>query len=367
MKKHYVENQLQLIKYFLLSFLAFIFFINKSISQTNISGIINSYSSVTAINTPNCVPCAASCVHTVTVANGALFAPGDFGLIIQMKGATINTANTITSGAVTAINNSGNYEFFEIVSIAGNVLTTTFPFIKQYSVAGVVQVVRVPNYPNGANITGTLTAADWSEATGTGGVLALKATNVIFSANIDVVGKGFQGVEMNVDGTPDNCTVDPASVFVVPSTNNSSWFKGAGIVADDPATSKGRAPRANGGGSGISGDSGGGGGSNYGSGGEGGKRWCDINNLNAGGLGGRSLIQFVSDNKVFLGGGGGSGFRTTGNSATPSNGGGIVMIFANNITGNGFTINASGVNAFAVNPTGAPDGGGGGGAGGSVA
>lgn len=51
----------------------------------------------------------------------------------------------------------------------------------------------------------------------------------------------------------------------------------------DNNTNRGRSPRANGGGSGVSGDSGGGG-SNYGAGGEGGKRWCNVSGVNAGGI-----------------------------------------------------------------------------------
>ena len=138
------------------------FAINK-VSAQSISGIVNAYSAVTAITQPACAPCDVACVHTITVANGALFAPGDKALIIQMKGATINTANAAGSGNVTAINNAGNYEFFEVGSIVGNVLTPRYPLIRSYTVSGKVQVVRIPQFADNVTITGTLLAQDWDE------------------------------------------------------------------------------------------------------------------------------------------------------------------------------------------------------------
>ena len=336
------------------------------VSAQSISGIVNAYSAVTAITQPACAPCDVACIHTITVTNGALFAPGDKALIIQMKGATINTANAAGSGDVTAINDAGNYEFFEVGSIVGNVLTPRYPLIRSYTVSGKVQVVRIPQFADNVTITGTLMAQDWDEVTGTGGVVAIEAGKVTFNAGIDVLGQGYKGIQMGVNGTPDNCTVVPTNVFVVNSGTNSTYTKGDGIVLDNAATNRGRAPRANGGGSGISGDSGGGGGSNYGAGGEGGKRWCDIDGANAGGLGGYALTTFLAQNKVFLGGAGGPGFVTTNNPSNAADGGGIVIIFADTIVGNGNTINARGTTPVAINPVGAPDGGGGGGAGGSV-
>ena len=336
------------------------------VSAQSISGIVNAYSAVTAISQPACAPCDVSCIHTITVANGALFAPGDKALIIQMKGATINTANAVGSGNVTAINNAGNYEFFEIGSIVGNVLTPRYPLIRSYTVSGKVQVVRIPQFADNVTITGTLMAQDWDEVAGTGGVVAIEAGKVTFNAGIDVLGQGYKGIQMGINGTPDDCSVNPTTVFNVNSATNSTYTKGDGIVIDNTATNRGRAPRANGGGSGISGDSGGGGGSNYGAGGEGGKRWCDIDGANAGGLGGYSLTTYLAQNKVFLGGAGGPGFVTTSNPSNAADGGGIVIIFADTIVGNGNTINARGTSPVAINPVGAPDGGGGGGAGGSV-
>ncbi|MCO6173417.1 hypothetical protein NHF50_00005, partial [Flavobacterium sp. NRK F10] len=327
--------------------------------------MINSYTSVTSISTPACLPCDANCIHTITVTDVSSFSVGDKALIIQMKGASIATTNNASGGSITSINEAGNYEFFEIGAIAGNVITPRYALIRNYNVAGKVQIVRIPEL-NNANISATLTASPWNDATGTGGVVAISANTLTFNADIDVQGLGFTGVGMPFNGSPDNCSINPSAQMVLPNTNNSSYTRGEGISLFDPLTDRGRAPRANGGGSGVSGDSGGGGGSNYGAGGEGGKRWCDVSGLNAGGVGGFSMAPYLALDKVFLGGAGGPGFVTTSNPSSAANGGGIVIIFANDIIGNGFRINASGLSPVAVNPVGAPDGGGGGGAGGSI-
>lgn len=108
---------------------------------TNISGIINQYTPVTALDNPAC-GCDPACKHEITVVSTSAFSVGDRALIIQMKGATINTTNTAAGGDVTAINNAGNYEFFVIGDIVGNILVPKFPLIRDYTPGvGVVQVV----------------------------------------------------------------------------------------------------------------------------------------------------------------------------------------------------------------------------------
>ncbi|WP_281234901.1 Ig-like domain-containing protein [Flavobacterium gelatinilyticum] len=357
-------NKERTLKQFLVGFL---FLCSLSgYSQTNISGIVNSYFSVVGINQPNCDPCDLSCINTITVTNAAGLVPGDKALIIQMKGAEIDLTNTIEGGKINRIHNTGNYEFFEIKSITGNVLTPMYPLLKNYTLADMVQVVRVPKYTGQVNITAELTAKDWNTNDKNGGVLAIQAGRVVFNADINVAGKGYEGIQMTINGPNNDCDPDPNNLYVLSNTATASFTKGDGIVIDNINYNRGRAPRANGGGSGVAGDSGGGGGSNYGAGGEGGKRWCNVNGTNAGGLGGVSLASFFAQDKVFLGGAGGSGYVTTNNPSSAADGGGIVIIFADEIVGNGHSIIADGFAPLAVNPSGDPDGGGGGGAGGTV-
>jgi hypothetical protein len=340
-----------------------------AIAQVNISGVINQNTAVTEIQQPNCSDCDPDCKDTIVVENAASFQVGDLALIIQMKGAVVDVSNTITGGQITDIANAGNYEFFIVdsVDLASNLIFPEYGLIKAYDEAGQVQIIRIPNYgKHPVTVTNTLTAPTWEESNGTGGVVALVAKKLILNANIDVIGKGFKGNQMTVNGTPDNCSINPTSAYTLNSTATQSYTKGEGIVADNTAYNRGRSPRGNGGGSGISGDSGGGGGSSYGQGGIGGKRWCDPFGAEAGGLGGVSLSSYFLEDKLFLGGAGGSGYVTTNNPSDATDGGGIVILFVDTIVGNGYSILADGTSPVLVNPVGPPDGGGGGGGGGSV-
>jgi hypothetical protein len=77
----------------------------------SISGVVNSYYSITAVNT---------ITNTITVGNATGLSAGQTVLLIQMKGATIDGTNTSTYGNITAINDAGNYEFNIICSVNGN-------------------------------------------------------------------------------------------------------------------------------------------------------------------------------------------------------------------------------------------------------
>lgn len=202
-------------------FFFFITFSFTGIGQTSISGVVNSYASVINMNAGSCDPCDANCTDTITVSNIGSFQADDKALIIQMKGADLDITNSSSGGSVTAINQAGNYEFFEIESVSGNTITLKYPLVRSYNFSGKVQIVKIPNY-NEVDITGTLTALDWDATTGTGGVVALSAEQITFNANIDVNGKGFKGLRMETNGTPDNCSLTPNNQFVLPNTNSSS-------------------------------------------------------------------------------------------------------------------------------------------------
>jgi len=302
--------------------------VNSAFGQLSlISGQVNSYAEVTGITNPICDPCdiSSACLNAVTVVDGTMFTVGDRVLIVQMKGATINTANSYPSGEITDIGNAGNYEFFTIKAIVGNDIYPSGQLVKSYDAAGLLQLVLVASYPNDAEITGDLQSAPWDRTTGKGGIVAIYVENTLtFNANINVKGAGYQGVSVNTNGSPDNCGTNPNTLMNKASTSSDVSPKGHGVVIDNAATNGGRAPRGNGGGGGVSGDSGGGGGSNFGAGGAGGWRWCNVNGARAGGEGGVAMETFMSDNRLFFGGAGGPGFITNLNSADASNGGGVL-------------------------------------------
>jgi len=289
----------------------------------------------------------------VTVGSAAGFAPGDKVMIIQMKGATVNTANNATFGQITAYNNAGNYEFGTIASIAGTQVTLSSALTQTYTTTAAVQLIRVPVYTN-AVVTGTLTCQAWNGSTG--GVLVFESTcDVTLNANIDVTGRGFRGG--NIVSSFFNCN---DGNYATSFAGNSAGQKGEGIAAYPPNLDANRAPLANGGGGSNWGNPGAGGGSNAGAGGRGGNEFTGCANTSWG-IGGYALT--LAPTRAFMGGGGGGGYRDNGLSAAAgSNGGGLVFINAPSIAGNNFSILANGANVTTVTDSEGAGGGGGGGA-----
>ncbi len=125
----------------------------------------------------------------------------------------------------------------------------------------------------------------------------------------------------------------------------------------------GRGNLANAGGGGNAQESGGGGGGNGSAGGNGGNDALDTAN---GGIGGRALSYSNSVRRVFMGGSGGCpGPNDEDKFLAGSNGGGIILIRANQINGNGHSILANGVDE-PIDSSASLFPGGGGGAGGVV-
>ena len=126
-----------------------------------ISNIVNSYSPVLALN---------SCENKITVEDGLTFKAGDTVLIIQMKGAVIDSTNTINFGTITDYKNSGNYEFNYVKSKSGNIIELRNVLTRQYDIPiGKVQLIRVPYYAS-ATVTSSLSCLPWDGSKG--GVLA---------------------------------------------------------------------------------------------------------------------------------------------------------------------------------------------------
>jgi hypothetical protein len=335
--------------------------------STNVSGIVNSVlSAVSAINPVS---------NSVTLTDPSGFAPGDSVLIIQMKGATMNTANAATFGDISAINSAGKYEINVICSVTGSDVVMERNFLNTYSVAGRVQLIKIPSY-NAVVVNGTVSAQPWNGSTG--GVVIFSAREwVRLDADIDVSGQGFRNgwdhSNYAGQGCDCNCAGGQYTNFYYPVFSCRAADKGEGI-ADSVATMEfGKGKESTGGGGGNDHNAGGGGGSNFGVGGNGGTSnaptcfagaYCRGLNF---GFGGVSLnaTGFISNaqNRIFLGGGGGSGHDNNGTGTAGARGGGIVIILADSLHLNSRTINARGrsQSIFATS-----DGSGGGGAGGTV-
>lgn len=332
-----------------------------SSSQTNISGIVNSYYKVIEV-----IP-AKACVR-LSSTTGLAF--NDKAMIIQMKGATINTSDPASSsfGDTVSLNNAGNYEIGTICYIIGDSVFFVFHFLNQYTVADKVQLVKIPQYYS-ATVTDTLKAAPWNNTTGTGGVLAIWVDqDLVLNAPVYADSSGFRGGSYRQsNGT---CSNSPgANMYAYNGTSTTPQngaYKGEGIADVLGTQSGGRGAPANGGGGGNNHNNGGAGGANLSTGGDGGGNSSSgaFNcTLSRQGKGGKALSSY-GGKKIFPGGGGGAGHVNNG-FAGPNgagHGGGIIFIRSLNLTGNGNKISSSGQ----VGGAAASDGASGGGAGGTI-
>lgn len=320
-------------------------------AQEAISGIINQYAAVLAIDT---------CAAAIEVDDSAGFSAGDSLLVIQMQGASILLDDGLAFGALASLGSAGRHERAVIREIDGNRIYVSYGLIHAYEPSGRVQLVSLPYYEQ-AVVEAPLTAAPWDGQKG--GVLALSAGELVMNADIDVSGRGFRGgsAALNYDG---GCTwLINYTGYRYEAGSIRSGNKGEGIAGVPAAWPRGRGAVANGGGGGNDHNSGGGGGSLLVAGGQGGENdnpsffGCKGYSPGRGGWG----LTDASP-RPYLGGGGGAGHGNNDVATDGGNGGGIVLLLADRITANGFAILANGQDAAHAGG----DGGGGGGAGGSL-
>ncbi|TMI70893.1 MAG: T9SS type A sorting domain-containing protein [Bacteroidetes bacterium] len=327
-------------------------------AQSNISGIVNSYYKVIEV-----IPAKACVRLNTTIGLGY----NDKAMIIQMKGASINTASSTSSsfGDTTSLNDAGNYEIGTICSISGDSVFFDYMFLNNYTVTGQVQLVRIPEYYS-ATVVDTLKAAPWNNTTGTGGVLAIFVDqDLVLNKPISADTIGYRGGIFRLsNGTCSNIPGATAYAYNPTSATQLGATKGEGVADVVITQAGGRGAPANGGGGGNNHNNGGAGGANLTAGGDGGG-----NSSSSGcstpiqGKAGKALSSY-GGKKIFMGGGGGAGHANNGFAASNGggHGGGIVFIRALNIIGNGYKISANG-------QTGGPalsDGASGGGAGGTI-
>lgn len=327
---------------------------NQLNGQVELSGVINQYSKVLNIESDNCQ-------NKITVADVSPFDEGQFVVLIQMQGATINESNSSSFGDIQELNNAGFYEINEVISVNGTGIYLKYQNQHDYDIDGNVQLITMPNFGD-VNVTNTLTADSWNGEIG--GVLALRVTGqLLLNSNIDVSGLGFRGGETQTSSN-NNCTwLFQQNDYFYGFGNWRGSAKGEGIAPIILDKEFGKGPQANGGGGGNDHNSGGGGGANVSNGGVGGENdepstfGCQGNHP---GLGGKAIGDI--ENRIFLGGGGGAGHDNNQAGTDGSNGGGIVIFIVEEFIPAGFSILANGIST----QDGGGDGAGGGGAGGSI-
>ncbi|MEO0896198.1 MAG: T9SS type A sorting domain-containing protein [Bacteroidota bacterium] len=329
----------------------------------SLAGVINTYAHVSNLDAIN---------STITVDNITDFVVDGKVMLMQMRGAAINTNNSSNFGDINNIGGAGSYMFGRICVvdtpssqiILQETIDPTFA-TSAFDSAG-IQLITVPEYLGNVVIRGTLTADPWDGQKG--GVLVFDALGTVkLDANVDVSGLGFKGGEKMPTGST-------CSWFSPTTTAYYDYFggsldgamKGGGITEYVSGRTGGYGKLANGGGGGNNHNTGGGGGSNYGAGGSGGNRIrfgifeCFGEEPGDPGI----TLSFdgysFANNRIFLGGGGGAGHGNNNESEKGGNGGGIVMIFADQIDGQARVISADGEDVIDSGSDGGSGGGGGG-------
>ncbi len=342
----------------MMRYIFFLFFLFTQIqlwAQTSLKGIVNNYAKVTTIDT---------CTNKITLQNASAFAKNERVLMIQMKGAEINVANSAAFGNIFNYRGVGNYEVNTIDSVYGNTIVFKYKIINFYNTSFVTQLVSLPKYAS-ALVIDTLKALKWDG--NIGGIIALEADNLELNAPIDASGAGYRGGKalLSADLTNNCGWLFQVSDYFLPKNNWRGSEKGEGIADYVVNREWGRGAQATGGGGGNDHNAGGGGGANVAKGGNGGRNndndtfTCQGPNP---GIGGKAIPLLNALNHLFLGGGGGAGHGNNGLATSGGAGGGIVFLIGKKLNANNHKILANGGDVATT----LGDGSGGGGAGGTI-
>lgn len=352
---------LQALKKRVVFFICYVLIAICSFAQTPIQGVVNTYHKV------NSIDLSKACIIVEDPTGLTL---NNMVMIVQMKGASIITANDPTYGTVSNLNNAGNYEIGTICFIKDDSVFLFHQLQNSYTpLDGKVQLVQFADDVS-FNVVNTVTALPWDSTTGLGGVIAIHADlSITLNAGIDASGNGYKGGPFFLSGSicsnssPFNGYVyngSPSSPFP-PATQNGAR-KGEGVAFVSSLQSGGRGAPANGGGGGNNHNNSGGGGANLNAGGIGGgnsssSMYCNVTLKGEGGKG----LNSSGGQKIFLGGGGGAGHNNNGVfTMGGGDGGGIIFIWANEIISNTQIIRANGAGGGQSQADGAGGGGGGG-------
>ena len=305
----------------------------------------------------NCWPVVSATGANVVSTAALPLVAGDRILLHQTQDvfATIPTASPMLE-----VGEAGRWEIAVVASTSGTAVSVDPPLTYGYdsSSGRRAQLCRLRQYQNVSVVApALLTPSDWNGTTG--GILAffvngtLTLTTAGAGANTGALsadGRGFRPGDSLENGS----TV--ADITAETTTLQNGGAKGEGLDATYFGQ-YGRGNPANGGGGGNGRFGGGGGGGGFGSGGLGGRQAQGQGDVPA--TAGRGGAAAVAPERLFFGGGGGVG-HTNNEQGVAGRGGGIVLVFARNITGAGH-VRANGGDALDVNDKeGGPGGGGGG-------
>ncbi|HZI12930.1 MAG TPA: Ig-like domain-containing protein [Myxococcus sp.] len=265
------------------------------------------------------------------------FDVGDLVMVLQGTGLDPSLANDTEINL--AGRATGRWELGRVgaVDAGAGLITLTRPLTVAFT-GGATQVVKVPEY---TTLTvapgGRIIAEPWDGRRG--GVVALLATGAVNNDGaISASGQGFRG-GVTFNGSGDGC-VDPDEDWPGGAPKGEGGVLGRYFALDVfPWTGLGLFGGrnvANAGGGGICHNSGGGGGGGAGAGGKGGRTWSgdEPSSRDVGGFGGARMVFDPAD-RLFFGGGGGTGHANDEANLPGGAGGGIVFIRGASLGGTG--------------------------------
>ncbi len=312
---------------------------------------------------------------SVIVEDASGFSVDDTVLFFQTIGGLPNEKGDMPNFYYT-----GKYGIMKIQEINGNIIVfnSTLPSMaaNPRQPGEIAQLVKIPVYKNARiteNFANDSAYWEWNSATKTGGVFPLIVGRLTLETDFSANGQGFKG------GIPDGeygglCSAASgdtiySSVGMFTDAADSSGRKGESYDKEGYIFTKGFENVGSGGGGGNGKYAGGGGGANSGYGANGGyeSESCspaqDIGGKRGEGFGYSNSSGDFSFNRIFLGGGGGTGTQnpSLNRFATPGgDGGGIIILLADTVIGNGYKITANGESVVEPATAGAGGGGGGG-------
>ena len=258
---------------------------NGSITVSTANKIVNEYTTLTADAAAGAtsITVAASGLNT-NARFAAALAPGDLIMIIQMQGATLSGTSVEwpvgsgtflgvpddnTSGAITAYNNCGNYEFCQVATVPnGTTITIDCGLQHSYTSLGRVQIVRVPRYSSlTINSPGSITCTAWGAAH-IGGIVAIEVVgNTIINAGASITTSslGFRGAALSGNNAGGYGGGQVSATSITEGAQKGEGIGGYQADYNIIGGPQARGAGANAGGGGDCHNSGGGGGANAGS------------------------------------------------------------------------------------------------------
>jgi hypothetical protein len=264
-----------------------------------------SVSGAVVIDTISSAATGTSGQTTLTLASATGFANGQTILIHQSQGT-----------------NAGDWERAVVAGVAGGVLTLAQPLMHAYTSTGTsnhAQAVVAPQYTDVTVPAGqSLSAPPWNGTTG--GILVFSSSGTVtIAGTVSMKGLGFRGGVGNAN--------DPGATGF---KQQGESYTGLGVTG--LSTNTANAGAGNGGAKRGGCEGGGGGGGAYAAAGTAGGNSTSCSPTIVGGVGGTAYGDAALA-KVFFGSGGGSGGYTTSSAlGRGGDGGGIVMIFGNQVT-----------------------------------